>query len=164
MNTTLKSLKELAKGVDETGLSPKIEPVRVNWVRNKALEGDAVRFRDCSEGNYHPVVVVAVEGQYADVRMMTSDVDRNLSLGVLYEPGPEVRLKKEQSVILTRKNYHLRIPVAELRQADYLGDVPSSVLAQIWITEIVRDIAGNTGSMVEDESTSQRKPLGTLSR
>lgn len=140
MVNVLSSFRELANKAEELGFQPKIDSGSVYWLGNRHLIGPGLEFAACGERDRHPVVVVAANDGYADIRVMTSLVTEYLHRGILYVPGPEVRLKKGQSVILTKSFCHRRIPLNLLRQANYLGNVGPKVLLQIWVTELVREI------------------------
>lgn len=138
MTTVLQSFKDLASWGEDFGLHPKIEVGSVFWLGNRHLVGPGLEFAACGERDRHPVVVVAAEDGYADIRVMTSKVEEYLHRGILYVPGPVDRLIGK-SVILTASFCHRRIPLELLRQGDYLDNVGPKVLLQIWVTELVRE-------------------------
>lgn len=140
MVNVLRSFKGLAQQAEELGFQPEIDPGSVFWLENRHLVGPGLEFAPGSERDRHPVVVVANEDGYTDIRVMTSKVKEYLRRGTLYIPGAEVRLTSP-SVILTRDVCHQRVPAKLLRQTQYLGNVGPEVLLRIWVTETLRELS-----------------------
>ena len=135
MTTNLHSFKEVAQQAEALDLQIRIPSGDVFWVRNDVLASPVFRF--AYDDEFHPVVVMASDGEWADVRVMTSKIDRNKGNGVIYQADAEVRLDNRHRVILTAESHHRRIPVAALHQLGYLGNVGLHVLRWIRIHEVL---------------------------
>ena len=135
MTTILHSFKEVAQQAETLDLQIQIPSGDVFWVQNDVLASPEFRF--AYDDEFHPVVVMASDGEWADVRVMTSKIDRNEGNGVVYQSDAEVRLDNRLRVILTAESHHRRIPVAALHQLSYLGNVGPHVLRWIRIHELL---------------------------
>lgn len=132
MRTTLKGFKELARRSDALGLKPRSQPGDLYWVANRVIREENRRFwfANNTDDHYHPVLVISMEGECANIRMLTSGVDRYKHRGMSYTPGPDAGLK-DTSLILTQENYRLRVPAAALEQRNYKGNCGHAVLKEI---------------------------------
>jgi len=133
MTTILHSFREVAQQAEALDLQIKIPSGGVFWVQNDVLASPVFRF--ACDDEFHPVVVMASDGEWADVRVMTSKIDRNKGNGVIYQADAEVRLDNRPKVILTGESFHLRIPLTALHQPRYRGNVGPHILRWIRINE-----------------------------
>lgn len=127
LTKVLATLKELPQQMEALGVQVKILSGSVYWVQNWWLQNEVFKFAHCTEADFHAVVVVSVEDGHANVRLMTTQINRNLDNGVPYQPDSDVALDGS-SIILTKKKYHLRLPTSVLRQPNYKGNVGPHVI------------------------------------
>ena len=123
----------------------KVKRGDVYWVENRILENSVINFDNASSGNLHPVVVVRTRFGKANIRVMTSKIERYDNRGIIYKPTSDVMLKRT-GVIVTIPDSHQRIPVASLQSDNYLGNVGSKVLKQIRKSErkeVYGDLSGS---------------------
>lgn len=132
----VKDFKELPTIVDLVGLKPLIPSGTLYWVKNKDLENETFRFANHGEKDFHPVLVMYANEWYADARLLTTEISRNQGNGILLDPDLQIGLKKP-SVVLTKREYHLLVPVAAFQQRNYLCNVGPCILSQIRVAEQV---------------------------
>lgn len=130
MTTTLNTFKDLAQQAESLGLHPRVQPGDVFWVENRILKRYTLSFRHMTEENYHAVVVLSMGSRNANIRVMTSKVQRYRRDGLLIMPMPEVALRRP-GIILTRKGLRRRVPLTSLAQTKYLGNMGPGVLQRI---------------------------------
>jgi hypothetical protein len=130
MTTTLSTFNQLAQQAESLGLNPKVQPGDVFWVDNRILKRYTLSFRHMPDENNHAVVVLSVGSRNANIRVMTSKVQRYRRDGLLIMPMPEVALRRP-GIILTRKPLRRRVPLTSLAQTKYLGNIGPGVLQRI---------------------------------
>ena len=148
MTTVSTSLKQLPRQLDAQGVRLTILAGSVYRVENWWLQNEVFRFAHLAVDDFHPVLVVSVEDGYVNVRLMTTQIERNRDNGVPYTPDHDVDLDKP-SMILTKKGYHLRLPTYVLRQTHYEGNVGPDVITWLRLHERLKndDSARRIGHM-----------------
>ncbi len=134
MTVSFKSLKEFSIQAGEYGFKAKVEEGDIFWVPNRKLHNKKLWFENNGDEDLHPVVVNLADGPRAKVMVMTSKVEKYRSKGIIYVPGPDVRLKGP-GLIITDSRCKVIVGVTELEQRFYRGNVGEETLMRMRISE-----------------------------
>jgi len=113
--TELHSLAELEQLAEKLGFQHEVKPGGVYWVFNKLLG-----FGDCSGDGRHPVVVINIRDNIAEVCILSSKIERNQHNGIHHNGIPKAGLFKP-GVILTKKFARRWLEVTWLDRSIYSG-------------------------------------------
>ena len=111
----------------------KVKRGDIYWVENRILENSVINFDNASSGNLHPVVVVRTRFGKANIRVMTSKIERYDNRGIIYKPTSDVMLKRTGVIVGAKGLKQIR----KSERKEVYGDLSGSRFRKmLWLVVI----------------------------